>query len=211
MSLSEGNSGTTDARFAVSLAQATSDVVTVTYATSNGSATAPSDYDGRTGTITFNPGERLGFVDVPVKGDGAVEGDETFTVALSNPVQGTIGGDGSGAGTILNDDLAPPSTNPAISIDDVSMPEGDSGTSQARFLIGLDKATGDQVTVNYQTQDGSAGAPGDYDARSGTLTFEPGERFQPIDVPVKGDTADESNETFTVALSVPARGCRNAR
>jgi len=207
VSLSEGNSGTGEARFVVSLAEATADQVTVNYATSNGSAVAPGDYTATSGTITFNPGERVGLVDVPVNGDAAVEGDETFTVALSIPagVVATIG-DGSGAGTILNDDSPPPSTNPAISIDDVSVGEGDTGTSPARFVVSLAEATGDQVTVNYATQDGSAGAPADYEARSGTLTFDRGEKLKVVEVPVKGDATDERNETFTVALSSPVAG-----
>ena len=72
---------------------------------------------------------------VSVKGDTAVEADETFTLALSSPVNATIG-DGQGTGTILNDDTTPVT----ISIGDVTLPEGGSGTSNAVFSVTLPAA-----------------------------------------------------------------------
>jgi len=98
----EGNANTTMS-FTVTLSAATPLPVTVSYATSDGTATAPSDYTSATGTLTFAPGQTSKTVTVTVVGDTLYEPDETFTVTLSNPVNATIG-TGSATGTIQNDD-----------------------------------------------------------------------------------------------------------
>jgi len=63
-----------------------------------------------------------------------------------------------------------------------------------------------EVTVNYTTVDGTAGAPGDYTAKSGTLTFDVDETSKSVTIPIINDTDDEADETFTVALSTPGGG-----
>ena len=65
---------------------------------------------------------------------------------------------------------------PSLSIGDVTVTEGNSGTANAMFTVSLSTASGQTVTVNYATADGTAAAPGDYTAASGTLTFAPGAR-----------------------------------
>lgn len=98
----EGN-GSTTLSFPVTLSAATPLPVSVSYATSNGTATAPADYTSATGTVKFAPGETSQTITVTVVGETAYEPDETFTVALSSPVNATIG-TGSATGTIQNDD-----------------------------------------------------------------------------------------------------------
>ncbi len=99
---------------------------------------------------------------------------------------------------------APVFPTPSISINDVTVTEGDSGTTDATFTVSLSEAIGRQVTVDYATAaDGTATAGEDYRATSGTLTFNAGETSKTITVPVYGDTADESDETFYVDLSNP--------
>jgi hypothetical protein len=98
-----GSGGASLATFTLTLAQPSSTPVTVNYATSNGSATAGSDYVAATGSVTFAPGETSKTVTVVVLGDAAAEGSENFTVLLSNPVGATIV-DGSGRGTIVDDE-----------------------------------------------------------------------------------------------------------
>ncbi|MEP6924897.1 MAG: FG-GAP-like repeat-containing protein, partial [Pyrinomonadaceae bacterium] len=115
VSLNEGNSGMTAFNFTVSLSTATTQNVTVNYATADGTATAPSDYQTASGTVTFAPGEISKTITVFVSGDTTVEPNETFTVNLSGAVSGTIFG-GIGTGTIINDDtcaysIAPTSLN----------------------------------------------------------------------------------------------------
>lgn len=98
----EGN-GNTTLSFPVTLSASTPLPVSISYATSNGTATAPADFTSATGTVTFAPGETSKTINVTVVGETAYEPDETFTVALSNPVNATIG-TGSATGTIQNDD-----------------------------------------------------------------------------------------------------------
>ncbi|MCM2258315.1 MAG: S8 family serine peptidase, partial [Vicinamibacteria bacterium] len=354
VSVSEGNAGTTTATFTVTLAVASASTVTVDYATSNGTASAGSDYAAASGTLTFNPGITSQTFGVTVNGDTAAEFTETFTVTLSNPTNAELG-DGTGVGTIVNDDAPPaamwtnvvgvapsgasltktavtsnwdagavsvqmlssgdgcveftatetttyralglgtgdanqgigdiehgialfpgagfsvyesgaartagsgtfasgdvfsvcvesgvvkyrrngapiytslvaPSyplrvdtslyspgstiTNvrvlglveppPALSVNDVSVSEGNAGTTTATFTVNLSAASPSPVTVDYATSNGTATAGSDYAAASGTLTFNPGIVSQTFGVTVNGDTAIETNETFTVTLS----------
>jgi Calx-beta domain/RTX calcium-binding nonapeptide repeat (4 copies) len=99
----EGNSGTTTLNFTVTLSKASTQTVSVSYATADGTATASADYQSASGKLTFAPGQKSKTVDVAVVGETAYEQDETFTVTLSNPVNATIA-DGAATGTIQNDD-----------------------------------------------------------------------------------------------------------
>ncbi len=194
-SVTEGDSGTTTAVFTVTLSAASGRVITVTYATADGTATAGTDYVAASGTLTFAPGETTRTLTVTVNGDTLDEPDETFTVNLSNAVNATIA-DGQGVGTILDDD-----PEPTLSISDTSVTEGDGGTTTAVFTVTLSAASGRVVSVTYATADGTATAGADYVAASGTLTFAPGETTRTLTVTVIGDTLDEPDETFTVNLS----------
>jgi len=91
VSLAEGNSGTTNARFTLSLSFASSQLVEVDWVAKDGTATlADSDFLAASGRASFPPGTTSVFVDVPVVGDVKLEPSETFTVDLSNPLQGVI-------------------------------------------------------------------------------------------------------------------------
>jgi uncharacterized protein len=95
---------------------------------------------------------------------------------------------------------------PSLSISNVSLPEGNSGTTNFNFTVTLSASPTADVTVNYATADGSATAPSDYAAASGILTFPAGTTVltQMISVGVNGDTTIEPDETFNVTLSNPA-------
>jgi uncharacterized repeat protein (TIGR01451 family) len=104
VAVTEGNSGTTPADFVVSLSSAVSATVTVDFTTVDGTATAANnDYTPLAGTLIFAPGELTKVISVSVNGDLKFEPDEDYTVVLSNPTNATIA-DGTGLGTILNDD-----------------------------------------------------------------------------------------------------------
>jgi urease beta subunit len=199
VTVTEGNSGTVNAVFAVTLSAASSSTVTVDYSTFDGSAVAPGDYAATSGTLTFTAGQTAKQIVVAVNGDTTVETTETFTVNLSNPSNATISGTGVGTGTITNDDALP-----TLTIANVTVTEGNSGTVNAVFAVTLSAASSSTVTVDYSTFDGSAVAPGDYVATSGTLTFTPGQTAKQVVVPVKGETLNEVNETYTVNLTNPA-------
>jgi Subtilase family/Calx-beta domain len=96
-------------------------------------------------------------------------------------------------------------TQPSLSVDDVSVVEGDAGTTMASFTVSLWPAAGGTVTVDCATADGTATvADGDYVAEARSLTFAPGVTSQPFTVTVNGDTAIEPSETFSVNLANPS-------
>jgi len=194
VTVTEGNTGTINAVFTVTLSAVSGQTVTVNYATANGTASSSTDYSSRSGTLTFPAGTTTQTITVPVTGDTLDEPNETFVVNLSGATNATIA-DSQGVGTIVDDDP------PALSINDVTVTEGNTGTVNAVFTVALSSAGTQPITVNYTTANGTAIAPGDYTARSGTLTFATGVTSQTITVPVVGDTLDEANETFVVNLS----------
>ena len=196
--MQEGNSGTKLMTFTVTLSAAAAGPVTVAYSTADGTATSGSDYVAASGNLTFAAGETSKTIQVTVNGDTAAEGNEAFTVRLANAAGATIA-DGSATGTLTNDDAA--ITLPALSVGDVSIREGDSGTAELMFVVTLDKAATGPVTVNYATANGTATAGSDYAALTGTLTLAAGETSQMVHVVVNGDTAVEPNETFSFSLS----------
>jgi hypothetical protein len=102
-SVPEGHKGTVRLVLTVTLSSITTDSVTVSYATLNGTALATSDYTAASGTLTIPPGETQGTISIDIKGDRKREPNETFSVQLSNAVGATIE-DGVATVTILNDD-----------------------------------------------------------------------------------------------------------
>jgi hypothetical protein len=198
VSLAEGNAGTTNARFTISLSFPSSQLVEVDWVAKDATATlADSDFLAASGRASFPPGTTSVFVDVPVVGDLKLEPNETFTVDLSNPLFGVIA-DAQGQGTILDDDGVP-----KMSIDDVRIVEGNTGSSSATFTVTLSNPSGAAVAASWITSDGSASAGSDYVAASGTVNFPPGTLSRPLSVAVNGDTFVESDETFHVDLSSP--------
>ncbi len=197
VSLSEGNSGTSSFDFTVSLSAASALTVTVVYATADDTATtADGDYAAVAGTtLTFNPGDTSKTASVQVNGDTRHEANETFLVNLSSPSNATLS-DGQGTGTINNDDAVP-----SLSIDDVNVgAEGDI----AEFTVTLSAVSGQTVTVDAATADGSAEAGEDFGALATTmLTFNPGDTTQTVQVQTTDDSLEEGAETFTVQLSNP--------
>ena len=132
-----------------------------------------------------------------MKGDSVYETNETFSVNLSAPSQATLA-DGSGTGTIQNDDSAP-----TLSIDDVTHSEGNSGTTNYVFTVSKTGATEVNASVTFATANGTATQPSDYTSNSGLLTFLPADASEQITVQVNGDINIEPNEAFTVNLTSP--------
>ncbi|MFC7298174.1 Calx-beta domain-containing protein [Herminiimonas aquatilis] len=304
------NEGAGTATFTVTLSAASGQTVTVSYNTSNGTATAGSDYTAVANTLTFAPGETTKTITVNITNDTVYEGTvgETFNVNLTAPTNATIG-DNLGVGTIVDNDAAPvississpsvveggalvytvnvtgtsstgttftynlgggsatagtdytatptftngvtlvgnvltvpagvtsftvsiPTVNdvlneasetvpltigaatgtgvitdndaqPSLSINDVTVNEA-AGT--ATFTVTLSAASGQTVTVGYNTSNGTATAGSDYTAASNTLTFAPGETTKTITVSIINDTVYEgaTGETFNVNLTSPS-------
>ena len=201
VNVDEGDAGLTEALFTVSLSVPSENTVTVGYATADGTATsADNDYVPDSGTVNFLPGEVTHTVSVMVSGDEFYEVDEHFYLNIKDPTNALIA-DSQGEGTILNDDLQPPSL-PEITINDVSVNEGNADSTEAVFIVSLSVPSENTVTVGYATADGTAtSADNDYVPVSGTVTFLPGEVTHTITVMVTGDTAYEFEETFIVNLT----------
>ncbi|MBN1765586.1 MAG: hypothetical protein JW860_10040 [Sedimentisphaerales bacterium] len=199
----EGDNGQTILDITATLSDPSPSKATVAYSISDGSATAADgDFLAASGALTFGRGKSTASFQVTVNGDAIYEPDETFTVDFSNANSVALA-DTQLEITIENDDNAP-----SLSIDDVSVLEGDSGNVSAEFTVSLhlDNPTSLPVTVTYATANNTATlSDGDYSSISGTLTFEPeGSLTQTIAVPVNGDTILEGDESFYVNLTNPA-------
>jgi hypothetical protein len=186
--------GTVEALFTVTLSAASTETITVAYATGNGAATAGSDYQAVFGTLTIPAGQTTGTITVLVSGDRLGEANETFVVNLSSPTNAVIG-DAQGVGTIVDNE-------PRISISDVTKSEGKKGQKTLfTFTVTLSGAYDQAVTMSYRSANGTATTvDSDYVAKSGTLTFAPGETVKTITIEVKGDSKREANETFYLDL-----------
>ena len=147
-------------------------------------------------TLTFPAGSTASqTIDVTTTNDSVYEGNETFTVRLSNATKGDAGS------TTPSATERSPTTTPAptLSIADATVEEGE----RAHFEVTLSGERSVTVTVHYETEDGTAVAPADY-AKQGTLTFGPSDDSRTIEVITRDDTADEEDtETFAVKLSSP--------
>ena len=186
------------AEFTVRLNAAQTQPVYASYATSDDSATAGSDYRSANGTVIIRAGETSAPISVTVLDDNDAESNEQFTVNLSNAGAATIA-DGTGVGTIIDDDrVNPPPDLPDLTIDDVSVAE-DAGN--AVFTVTADTTSTIDITVVYATADESATAGGDYTTTTGTLTIGAGELSATFEVPVIDDSDPEAAETFAVNLS----------
>jgi glucose/arabinose dehydrogenase len=197
----EGDAGTGAVVFTVTRATGVG-TTTVAYATTSAGGTATpgaagtagADYAPTSGVLTFAPGELTKTVSVPVFGDLAIEDDETFSLVLSNPTNGTLAAaDATATGTIATDDLS------ELTVTGGSVTEGNAGTKNLTFTITRPDATG-TAAVTFSTADITAVGGGDYTPVSGTVTFAAGELTKTVVVPVLGDLAVEADETFSFQL-----------
>jgi uncharacterized repeat protein (TIGR01451 family) len=201
-SVVEGNTGNNpNMSFVITLSNPTSITLSVPFSLADGTATVGSDYQTNSGSFSVFPGNLTAQVSIGIIGDANVEPNETFFMNLGSLAGATIAKP-QGVGTIINDDgLA----SPGISVSDVTVTEGNSGTVNANFNVFLTASSASTITVNYATADNSATiANNDYVTKSGVLTFTPGQTGQSVTVVVNGDTVFEPNETFFVNLSAPS-------
>jgi hypothetical protein len=204
-SVVEGDAGTTDMTFQVTLTSVEANDVTIEYETSPGFPADPQDdFSPVTGELTFvaangeTDGQTSKSITVPIVGDTTDEPTEYFELLLRGTglVDAPVG-----VGEIVDNDL------PTLTIDDVVLYEGPSGgTTTAEFTVTASSTNKGDITVDYATADGTATAPSDYTAVPATpvrtLTFpEFGELTQKIQVTVIGDSVTEPNETFQVNLT----------
>lgn len=173
--------------------------VSVDFATVNGNATAGEDYTSNSGTLTFADGDTTKSVVIAILDDNIDEPNEDFTVGLSNVVGATLGND-SATVTIVDDDNAG-----VLSIASTASVNENDGTVQV--TVTRTGGSDGEVSVTFNTADGTAVAGSDYTAQSGqTLTFANGVTSQTISIPILDDMVQESDEDFTISLSNPTGG-----
>lgn len=194
--VAEGNSGTTQATFVIALSGASAQSVSLSFATANGTAIAGSDYVANSGALSFAPGEVEKSVVVLVNGDTVDETQETFFLDISNVQNATVSSS-RGTGFINDDD------GPTISINDVSVTEGNAGTKAATFTLTLSGPSVEAIAIRATTTPGTATASTDYTAINSVVLFQPGTVTRTVDVQITGDTNLELDETFFVNLSEP--------
>jgi hypothetical protein len=168
------------------------------YSTANGSASAGSDFSGVTnGSVSIPAGTTSKEFTVSILGDRRAESTETFSVNLTGTNALVV--DPTGIGYIIDNE-------PLIWIDDVVKSEGTSKgksvfTTEFTFTISLSEAYDEAITVNFSTANGSANSDSDFVARSGSVTFAPGETEKKVTIQVKQDRSKEQDEWFALNLT----------
>jgi hypothetical protein len=202
--------------FNVSLSSLVDVDTVITYSTADGSATtADSDFTGQTlQSLTIPAGQTSGTITVVTTADNKVELDETMTVQLqfvnASGRNVTID-DGSGRGTILNNDTA------TVSISNPSVLEHNSGTRTLAFAVSLDRPVDVAVSATINTADGTINpattADSDYVAiTNGTVTFSAGSTTsQTVNVTVNGDSKYELDEQLRLVLSALSASGRSVQ
>ena len=202
VTITETDSGTTNAVFTVTLSAASAQTVKVNYfatpipSFSLSPATRGADYENVPGTVTFASGETTKTISIPIKGDLIDEFDQMFLVTLTTPVNAKIS-DGKGFGTIVDNDGPP-----AISINDVSAAEGTGFPGQsATFTVSLNAPSEKPITVEFSMTAGTATQAVDYFGFSSSLEFPAGTVSRTISVSLIQDNVFEPDETFFVNLA----------
>ena len=187
-----------DAMYSVAITGQSASTVSVNFATADGTAVAGKDYTQTSGPLTWLSGDTSAKpIPVPILHDLLNEGNENFSVSLSNVSSSATVATGTVTTTIVDNDATPTLaiTGPA-SVDEAA------GT--ATYSIAITGQSAGTVSVNFATAPGSAVAPGDYthtaDSRSWPST-DTGAKT--ITVPIVNDTLDENDENFSVTLANP--------
>jgi hypothetical protein len=195
----EGDAGTTNMVLDIVLSAPAEQVVSVGFATVGTSpivtAKSPADFQAAAGAVTFTPGETLRQITVAVEGDLLNESNEFFYVNLRNPNGAEIFKNRAVATIVDNDAL------PSVSVNDVTVKEGNKGAVEAVFTVTLSRVSGQPVTVNYRAVDGTAQAGADFEPALGAVVIERGQTREMITVSVSGDLRDEDAETFSLDLT----------
>jgi hypothetical protein len=173
--------------------------LTVHYATSDGTATAGSDYTAAAGTLSFGAGESSKTFTVPILEDATAESSETVLLTLSAPTGGGVLGAQSTSTLVIVDNEA------RLQFNASEYAVGEAGPVATITVVRTGSTTG-TLGVTYATSAGTATAAADYTEKTGTLSFGPGVTTQTFTIPIVNDTLDEPNETVLLTLSSPTGG-----
>ncbi len=193
---SSANEGAGSVDVMVNLSNPAASDVHVDFTTNDGTAMAGSDYTALSGTVTFPAGSTSESVTISLLDDALLEGDEVFSVNLSNPTNASLGTASADVTITENDTLE-------LSVADLAANEG-SGTADVVLL--LSNASASDITVDYATSDGTAVASQDYTSATGTLTIPAGDTSLTIPITILDDGNFERNEDFVVDFSNSSQG-----
>ncbi|MBM1558800.1 cadherin-like domain-containing protein, partial [Sulfitobacter mediterraneus] len=196
----EGDTGSREAVFELSLSRPAAADFEVTFATADGTALAGEDYQATTGTLTFAAGQTQASVSVPVFGDTDIEPSEGFTLTVTAPE--AVAAVSAGQAQILADDAG----TPTLSVIGSFSPEG-TDFYDPHYLVwtlNLSEASAEAVTVEYRFLNGTALYGVDTYTGSGTLTFAAGETTREIYLRIDGDSGVELDESIVLELSDPS-------
>ncbi|WP_166828858.1 Calx-beta domain-containing protein [Thalassoroseus pseudoceratinae] len=203
----EGDSETTDFTFTIAMDRKVEHDVTVDYKLVAGTATAGLDYTDKSGTVTISAGNTSATVTISVIGEVLVEDDETFSIELSNIDAGEYSVEfpddaesESATATIENEDIV------KVSINDITITEGDINTSSKTFVVTLSSPINEDVTIDFASQAVTATEGVDYAKKAGQLVITAGQTSGTITVEVAGDSDAEADETLNMVLSNPDAG-----
>lgn len=208
--VAEGNSGQTNVEFEISIPVSSNQTVSVSYYSSNQSATGGVDYQSVSGRVTFPPGVTEQRIVVPVNGDTLTEPEERFNVSLFDPLNAVLAHP-NGLGIITNDD------GPAVvgfTAASYTTPEWVGSTEimvvrsvNLSIPFSVAYATSDNAgSNNCNVNNGAASSRCDYLTTVGTLHFAANETTKTILVPIIDDSYAEgiANERFSITLSDPS-------
>jgi hypothetical protein len=187
------------ATFSVTRTGDTTEAATVTYTTSNDTASAGSDYTAATGTLTFAPGQASRSFTVATAVDSVAEADETVTITLSAATPGNVIGAVPAATLTISE--VPPSV--------ISLTLGPQVVDETAGVVVVPVTrtnAGIAASVDFVTADGGARAGQDYLSNGGRISFAAGESSALIGVRLLDDTRVENNESFAIRLSNPSVG-----
>jgi len=178
--------------------------ISVEYATSNGKALAVSDYQAASGVLEFADGVTEKSFTVTINDDQSTEGNEKLNLTLSNPSGVELDETASVEITIRDDEVLSSGTG-SLKLSDS---EYDAEENAGKFLITVKRTGGTEgeISVDYDTINGSAKKGDDYEETEGTLIFRAGEAEKTIAVPILDDEKNDPNETFSFGLSNPTHG-----
>ncbi len=182
----------------VYLSAASASAVSVDYATAEGSATAGEDFIGIADTLIIPAGQLSRTIEVAIIDDLLVEGDEAFSVVLSNPQGAVLGAPATTTVTITDDDQPLPTIQFASAAESFGEAEG-----AVSLTVELSAVAADEVTVGWSAIDGTAVHGEDYTGVSGELTIAAGQLSGVIELTLLDDALPEDQETFSVVLDGP--------
>jgi len=198
-----GSDGDT-AIFTIQLSQASLGDVSVQYRTiQDGTAVEGSDYFLGFNTLVIPAGQTTAMIDVNLGSNFSTDRDDSnFTLQLSDPVNAVLaGGQPTLTASAVELDDSGATNDRGLFVSDPVILEGDNGTTQAAFEVRLSESSGTTLNFSYATVDGTALSGEDYTAKSGVVSFAPGQTVKTIFVDIEEDSVSETTETFSLIVT----------